>query len=125
MSVLVDTSVWVDHLRDGDGHLRRLLRDGRVLMHPYVVGELALGRMARRHEVLGLLDNLPRAEVGTDREVRDLVERADLSGRGIGYVDVHLLAATRLTAGAQLWTRDRRLAAAAAHLGVGGAPRVG
>lgn len=116
--ILADTSVWIDHLRRDDPELASLLASGQVLGHPWVVGELALGSLARRHEVLALLDQLPRAALATADEVRGLVERADLAGRGIGYVDAQLLASTMLTPGARLWTRDRRLAAAAADLGL-------
>lgn len=116
--ILVDTSVWIDHLRTGDGLLARLLGGGVVLVHPFVIGELALGRLKQRHDVLTALDDLPRSEVATDTEVLQLVEREALFGRGVGYVDAHLLAAVRLTAGARLWTRDRRLHAIAVALGV-------
>lgn len=114
--ILVDTSVWIDHLRAGDTELVTLLHDGVVLTHPWVTGELALGHLSQRSEVLGLLHNLPQATVATDAEVLDLIETHQLSGVGIGYVDAHLLAATLLSAEARLWTRDRRLAAAAARL---------
>lgn len=117
--ILVDTSVWVDHLRIGDPELAALLQDGRVLVHPWVVGELALGQLWGRSEVLGLLQNLPHATVATDLEVLNLIEARHLFGLGIGYVDAHLLAATLLT-GAGLWTRDKRLAAAASRLGLTG-----
>lgn len=115
--ILVDTSVWVDHLRNGDAALVRLLDAGRVLVHPFVVGEVALGRLRRRSMVLAALADLPRAQVATDEEAMNFIERHALHGHGIGYVDVHLLAAVRLTAGATLWTLDRRLHAAADTLG--------
>lgn len=111
--ILVDTSVWVDHLRVGDPRLVELLTDGQVLGHPWVTGELALGRLSRRSEILDLLHNLPQATVATDAEVLTLITDRQLFGRGIGYVDAHLLAATLLTSGARLWTRDKRLAAVA------------
>ncbi len=114
--ILVDTSVWVDHLRSGDPRLSALLEEARVLVHPWVTGELALGQLSRRREILGLLNHLPQARVATEAEVMTLVETRRLYGTGIGYVDAHLLAATLLTADASLWTRDRRLAAAAADL---------
>lgn len=116
--ILVDTSVWIDHLRRGDPELGAVLHDGRALTHPWVIGELALGHLTRRSEILVLLHNLPLVTVATDVEVLALVDRQKLFGRGIGYVDAHLLAATRLTAGARLWTRDNRLANVAARLGV-------
>lgn len=114
--ILVDTSVWIDHLRIGDPTLGSLLQDGHVLTHPYVIGELALGQLSHRSEILGLLRNLPHARSASDPEVLHLVEHRHLFGLGIGYIDAHLLAATLLTAGARLWTRDKRLARVAAHL---------
>lgn len=116
--ILVDTSIWVDHLRVGDPKLAALLHDGQVLTHPWVIGELALGQLSRRSEILGLLRNLPQAKAATDAEVLDLIENQQLFGLGIGYVDAHLLAATMLTTGAACWTRDKRLAAVAVHLGL-------
>lgn len=115
--ILVDTSVWVDHLRAGYPHLVELLEQSMVLGHPWVTGELALGHLNRRHEVLGLLANLPQATVATPAEVQTLVGRHELHGAGIGYVDAQLLAATLLTEDATLWTTDKRLAAVAARLG--------
>jgi predicted nucleic acid-binding protein len=114
--ILVDTSIWIDHLRVGDPKLAALLQDGRVLTHLCVIGELALGQLSNRSEIVGLLRNLPHAQTADDAEVLHLVENRHLFGLGIGYVDAHLLAATLLTAGASLWTRDERLAAAAAQL---------
>lgn len=116
--ILVDTSIWIDHLRTGDPKLVRLLQDGHVLAHPWVTGELALGHLSRRDEVLGLLQNLPQATVATDVEVLTLIDSQRLFGLGIGYVDAHLLAATILSTGARLWTRDERLAAVAAQRGI-------
>jgi hypothetical protein len=120
--ILVDTSVWVDHLRAGDEALAGLLGDSEVLAHPFVIGELALGRLRQPELVLGALQDLPQAEVATDREVLHFIDRHALSGLGIGYVDAHLLAATRLTKGASLWTRDKRLLAAAQRLGLAAQP---
>jgi predicted nucleic acid-binding protein len=116
--ILVDTSVWIDHLRVGDPALVALLHDGQVLAHPWVTGEIALGHLSRRAEILGLLRNLAQATVATDDEVLTLIESRQLSGLGIGYVDGHLLAATLLTPGARLWTRDRRLSATASRHGL-------
>lgn len=121
--ILVDTSVWIDHLRAANANLTRLLEDGAVLSHPWVTGELALGNLGNRAEVIALLHNLPRASVATDEEVLELIGRAALTGMGIGYVDAALLAATRLTPDARLWTHDKRLSSAALRLGRGFAPR--
>ena len=107
--ILVDTSVWIDHLRANNAMLAGLLDAGHVLTHPYVLGELALGQIHQREVVLTALSDLPRAQVATHAEVVSFIERAALLGRGIGYVDVHLLAAARLTPGAVLWTKDARL----------------
>lgn len=115
--ILVDTPVWVDHLRGGDRELAWLLEDGRVLGHPWVTGELALGRMRARAGILRLLGALPQAQVATDAELPAFIDRHELHGLGIGYVDAQLLAAAMLTE-AGLWTRDRRLREVAERLGV-------
>ncbi|MGH8505170.1 MAG: type II toxin-antitoxin system VapC family toxin [Stenotrophobium sp.] len=115
--ILVDTSVWVDHLRAGDPAVAAALERGAVLMHPFVIGELACGNLKKRSEVLWLLAELPAAPVATAQEALTFIARHALMGRGIGYVDVHLLAAVALAgSGARLWTRDRRLAAVATQL---------
>jgi predicted nucleic acid-binding protein len=116
--ILVDTSVWVEHLRASDEMLIALLNGGEVLGHLFVTGELALGNLRRRDPFLTDLQDLPQAIVASDEDVLHLVDREALFGRGIGYVDAHLLAAARLTAGSKLWTRDRRLQAVAAQLGL-------
>lgn len=114
--ILVDTSIWVEHLRTGDERLTTWLNRGEVLGHPYVMGELALGKLQRRAAFLSHLQDLPQAVVASDEEVLRLIDRHALFGRGVGYVDAHLLAAALLTAGSKLWTRDRRLQAVAAQL---------
>ena len=122
--ILVDTSVWVDHLRSADRALQLLLAAGAVLAHPWVVGEIALGRLGQRKEVIGLLNGLPMATTVTTPELLAFIDRYQLMGRGIGYVDVQLLAATQLTVDASLWTRDNHLAACAALLGLAADPAV-
>lgn len=114
--ILVDTSVWVDHLRAGDAELVAVLARSMVLTHPFVIGELACGNLRNRTEVLRLLQDLPQVPVADDAEVLLFIERHRLMGRGIGYVDTHLLAATAFAAPAQLWTRDQRLASVAHDL---------
>jgi predicted nucleic acid-binding protein len=114
--ILVDTSIWIDHLRAGDPTLAALLEAGRVLGHPFVVGEVALGRLHQRADVLAAMRALPQAIVAMDNEVLEFIETSALAGLGIGYVGAQLLAATRLTAAASLWTRDKRLLAAAERL---------
>ena len=116
--ILVDTPIWVDHLRSGNATLGALLDASRVLVHPFVVGEIALGNLSRREVVLAALNDLPSALVATDPEVLGYIDRHALFGRGVGYVDAHLLASTGLTAGAKLWTSDRRLRAVATLLGL-------
>lgn len=111
--ILVDSSVWVDHLRAGEPPLVELLNSNRVLAHPFVVGELACGNLKNRKVVLSLLQDLPTLPVAADDEVLFLIEKHGLMGRGIGYVDAHLLAAVMLDGTAQLWTRDKRLCAVA------------
>ncbi|MEQ8857909.1 MAG: type II toxin-antitoxin system VapC family toxin [Pseudomonadales bacterium] len=117
----MDTSVWVDHFRRSDDRLVRALNDAQVLTHPFVIGELACGNLQQRATVLGLLRDLPRCNPASDDEALFFVDRQALMGQGIGYIDAHLLAATRLNEGTQLWTRDKRLGALADRLGL--APR--
>ncbi|HEX7124710.1 MAG TPA: type II toxin-antitoxin system VapC family toxin [Thermodesulfobacteriota bacterium] len=116
--ILVDTSVWVDHLRRGDAALAAALEAVEVCIHPFVLGELACGTLRNRREVLELLARLPGVPVATDEEALEFIERRALMGRGIGYIDVHLLASAALAGTVRLWTRDRRLAAVAADLGL-------
>jgi predicted nucleic acid-binding protein len=116
--ILVDTSIWIDHLHLAVPSLVDALEIEVVLTHPFVIGELACCRLARRNEVLDLLFALPSSVVATDAEAFELIERQQLAGRGIGYIDVHLLASVLLTHQATLWTRDGRLAAVARSLGV-------
>jgi len=114
--ILVDTSVWVDHLRAGDSRLVALLQAGQVLAHPFVIGEIALGTLNQRHAVLGNLAGLPQATVARDDEVLHFIDWNGLAGTGIGYVDAHLLSSAQLGAGTTLLTRDRRLRGAAIRL---------
>ena len=116
--ILVDNSVWVDHLRHGDPLLAQRLARRQVVTHPFVIGEIALGSLRQRDAVLSTLRGLPAATVANDDEVQGFVERQPLYGLGIGYVHAHLLAAVRLTPGMRLWTRDRRLHEIAARLGL-------
>ena len=116
--ILVDSSVWVDHLRRGEPRLIGLLETSQVLTHPFVIGELALASLKNRTAVLASLSELPQAGTATDGEVLDFIERNALFGLGIGYIDAHLLAATRVNAGLQLWTRDKRLGVVADRLGL-------
>lgn len=117
--ILVDTSIWIDHLRQSDQRLTRLLNRGQVLAHPYIIGELALGTLRNRDAILSALQDLPLAPVATDEEVLRFIKQNVLYGiGGIGYIDAHLLAAVRLAPGTALWTRDKPLHAAGASLGL-------
>ena len=120
--ILVDSSVWVDHLRNGNTTLARMLDNGRVLAHPFVTGELALGNLRQRELILAALQDLPQAVVAGETEVLGFIDRQGLYGCGIGYVDAHLLASARLTSGGSLWTRDKRLHAVADRLGLAAVP---
>jgi len=114
--ILVDASVWVDHLRRGEPDLIDALDSGLVLMHPFVLGELACGNLKRRTDVLSLMSTLPQAAMATDNEALEFIDRRRLMGRGIGYIDVHLLASALLMGTSKLWTRDQRLSAVADDL---------
>ena len=114
---LVDTSVWVDHLRAGNPRLQALLRGEQVLIHPFVVGELSCGNLRNRERLLRLLAALPEARQAQHQEVLDLVEKQRLSGLGLGWIDAHLLASALLST-AGIYTLDRQLAKTAARLGV-------
>jgi hypothetical protein len=113
--VLVDTSVWVSHLRDDHQGLRALLDEGLVVCHPFIIGELACAGLVNRSEIIALLGALSQVSVATHDEVLAFIEARDLAGKGLGYVDVHLLAAAVVT-GVPLWTQDRRLHQAALKL---------
>jgi predicted nucleic acid-binding protein len=115
--VLVDTSVWIDHLRRGNAALVRRLETGDVATHPFVLGELACGNLKNRNRVLGLLADLPNAPVAEHQEVMAFVTAHELMGRGLGWIDMHLLASAALAA-VPLWSLDRQLASAAERLGL-------
>lgn len=115
--ILVDTSIWVDHLRKGDSELEAHLIGGEVLSHPLVIEEISCGHLTHRDEVLGLLEELPSAPVASHDEVVAFISRESLHGAGLGAIDVHLLASARL-AGARIWSRDKALLRAAKKLGL-------
>ncbi len=117
MTVLVDTSVWIDHLRRRVPELARLLEEGSVLCHPFVIGELAVGNLRQWDEIRGHLDALPAAMSAEHHEVLHLIASHALHGSGIGWVDAHLLTSARLSK-CRLWTRDRALGGAARTVGV-------
>jgi predicted nucleic acid-binding protein len=119
--IVVDTSVWVDHLRRRNERLATLLVEGQVLSHPFVVGELACGHLRQRAEILGLLARLPPAPLASHDETLRLLDSRSLMGRGLGWIDLHLLASAVL-AREPLWTADRRLDAAALAEGIAWRP---
>ena len=113
--IIVDTSVWVSHLREGNRTLENLLIEGKVFSHPFVIGELACGNIKDRKVILALLELLPVCVVAEHEEILSLIEKENLMGKGLGYIDVSLLAAAILT-GVPLWTLDKKLARTAALL---------
>lgn len=115
--MLVDTSVWVDHLRKRNSTLVDLLETGEVLTHPFVIGELACGNLAQRSKVLSALDELPLVPCASNEEVRGFLEMRGLMGRGLGWIDMHLLAAS-IMAKVPLWSADKRLSAVAREIGI-------
>jgi len=117
--ILVDTSIWIDHFRAADPQLTALLTRNEVLAHPFVIGEIALGSLARRAEILRYLANLPAVVTARHDEVMLFIERHKLANSGLGYVDASLLSSAALSPGAMLWTRDKNLRAVAIRCGVG------
>ncbi len=115
--VLVDTSIWISHLTKGNAHLKTLLEKAEVISHPSIIGEMACGNIKNRTEILSLLQALPMAGVAKHEEVLYFIESHQLMGRGLGLIDVHLLASALLT-GVPLWTADKRLRAASAELNI-------
>lgn len=115
--VLVDTSVWINHLKKGDAKLKTLLMEGFVLIHPFVIGEIACGFLKNRSEIISLLQKLPHGRIATESEFLFFIEKNSLMARGLGFVDIHLLASAKLTA-CTLWTYDKKLFASAQKLGL-------
>ena len=122
--ILVDTPVWIDHLRASEANLHRNLTGGNVLTHSMVIGEIALGHLPDRRQTLQKLNALPRIRELNHGEVLSLIERKQLMGRGIGFVDAHLICSVLEHSGTQLWTRDKRLKKAAESFGVAFPERV-
>ncbi len=106
--ILVDTSVWISHLRDGNNELISLLNEGDVICHPFIIGEIACGNLKNRSEIIRLLQALPEAIVAEHKEILQFIDNNELMGKGLGYIDIHLLASVLLT-DARLWTFDKRL----------------
>jgi predicted nucleic acid-binding protein len=120
--ILADTAIWVDHLNRGDARMAALLEAEEIVLHPHVLGEIALGSLRNRAAILRDLAAMPFVTIAEENEVLALIEQRRLFGTGIGLVDAHLLASALLTPETKLWTRDRRLREAAARLGVAGEP---
>jgi len=116
--LLVDTSVWIEHLRKTDIQLVHLLKKDIVLIHPFIIGELACGNLHNRSQILMLLENLPQSREASKQEVLYFIEHNQLMGRGIGYIDAHLLASTALTQNTKILTYDKRLKNLAKELGL-------
>lgn len=116
--ILADTAVWIAHRRTGDATLQRFLAERQVLGHPLIAGELAVGSLRERQDFLRAIDDLPRPVIANDDDVRKFIEIHKLFGRGVGYIDLHLLLSVRLTPEALLWTRDKRLHGIASEMSI-------
>jgi hypothetical protein len=116
--ILADTSIWIDHLRSGNKEMRRHLDQGQIVIHPFIIAELALGSLKERTRTLALLDLLPQVRVARLSELRLTIEARRLYGLGIGLTDAHLIASVLIDSPTLLWTRDKRLRQAAENLGI-------
>jgi predicted nucleic acid-binding protein len=116
--ILADTSIWIDHFRSGSDELRKLLLSRSIVMHPFIVGELALGSLPQRATTLAYLEQLPAMRVARLDEVREMVEMRSLYSRGIGLTDAHLIASVFINASTLLWTKDKRLRTVAETIGI-------
>lgn len=116
--ILADTSIWIDHLRSGNKELRTHLTQGQVVIHPFIIAELALGLLRERAKTLALLDLLPRVRMAQLSEVRLMIEARRLHNVGIGLIDAHLLASAFLNSSTLLWTKDKQLRIVAERLGI-------
>jgi predicted nucleic acid-binding protein len=125
LKILVDSSVWIDHFRSPVEPLVSVLHDGLVVIHPFVIGELALGSLKDRDAVINMLRNMPSIGAAADEEVMEMIEARRLFSRGIGFVDAHLLAAALIDGGTSIWTRDRRLLSVAEELSLSAVAHVG
>ena len=115
--ILVDTSIWIDHFRHGDAELRKIIEDDRLLCHPVVIGELALGNLRDRDAIMAFLAAQPEALIASHDEVMVMIDQHSIFSMGIGYTDAHLLASALIDRRSILWTGDKRLAAAAQKAG--------
>ena len=116
--ILIDTSVWIDHFRTGSSALAYLIAEDRVVQHPFVTGELAVGNPNARQRTILLLRSLPRIEPVNEQQFHDFMDNSRLFGTGLGFVDIHLLAAVDAAPGSKIWTRDRRMQEQADRLGL-------
>jgi predicted nucleic acid-binding protein len=117
--ILADTSIWVDHFRKRDTELQCQLLRNNITIHPFIVTELALGSLPNRHKTLADLELLPQVKIAHINEVRSMIESQSLFRKGLGFVDAHLIAATLITPGTVLWSRDKRLRSTAQAMGIG------
>ncbi|MBN1832859.1 MAG: PIN domain-containing protein [Deltaproteobacteria bacterium] len=115
--ILVDTSIWIKHLREGEKRLAQLLEQGLVACHPFIIGELACGGMKNRHEIMSLLNDLPTTEILDNDDIMEFIEYRKMMNKGIGYIDVHLLASA-LISETPLWTFDKALEKVAKRLSI-------
>ncbi len=116
--ILADTSIWIDHLRSHNEEMRNLLDNGQIVIHPFLIGELALGSLRERTKTLSFLDRLPSVRMARVEEVRQMIETRSLYSQGIGLIDAHLIASIFLTPSTHLWTRDKRLRSVAESLDI-------
>ena len=116
--ILVDTSVWINHLREGDQNLSHLLEQGLVACHPFIVGEIACGGIKNRQEIINLLNDLPSTEILDHSDIIDFIESRKIMNKGIGYIDVHLLGSA-LVSDTPLWTFDKALRKIAIQFSIG------
>jgi predicted nucleic acid-binding protein len=116
--ILADTSIWIDHLRSGNKEMGKRLQQGRIVIHPFIIAELALGSLRKRTQTLALLDLLPQVRMPQMAEVRQMIEARGLYSLGIGLIDAHLIASVFINSPTLLWTRDKSLRKVAESFGI-------
>ena len=116
--ILADTTVWIDHFRSDNEEMRKQLGKLNIVIHPFIIAELALGSLRERTKTLAWLDRLPKVKVAQISEVRQMIELRSLYNRGIGLIDAHLIASVFIDPSSRLWTKDKRLSGIAEELGI-------